>query len=200
MLNNLPVAYRRDRWVIDLLNAIRILDEKQRADAEDTAAQVLLHSMTWRLPAEEIEAGLTVSPSTPIEERRSALSAKWRSGAGRVGLEMIKQVCESWDGVKAEVGYDGLGTLSVVANRKNNTTDCTILMLKALRNTVPAHLGFELSIRRPEMVSSLSIGGRAAAIVKMPIPALRQEYKFAGGVMAGTRIASVSVIPIPCLN
>ena len=53
MLRSLPVAYRRDQWVRDLLGAIQSLDDKQRAAMLAAAAQLYPDSMTWLLEAEE---------------------------------------------------------------------------------------------------------------------------------------------------
>ncbi len=163
MLNNLPVAYRKDQWVNDLLNALMLEDGKQRADAKDTAAQILLDSMTWHLPAEEIEAGLTVSTSTPIEQRRAALSAKWRSGAGRVGIEHIRTVCEAWEGTRAEVTYDGHRLVTVFIERGDGVPDNAAAMLDVLRKTIPAHLLFWFIVCRPEASAGIYIGGAVTA-------------------------------------
>ena len=40
MLKSLPVAYRTDKWVCDLLAAIQSLDDSQREDARHHAAAV----------------------------------------------------------------------------------------------------------------------------------------------------------------
>ena len=49
MLASLPTAYRKDAWVIALLSAIAGVDDAQRADADATAQQMFLDSMTWAL-------------------------------------------------------------------------------------------------------------------------------------------------------
>ena len=75
MLQSLPLAYRRDAWVVALLSALGTQDEAQRQAARDTAAQVFPDTMTWALAIEERIAGLTPGASAPIVECRSALIA-----------------------------------------------------------------------------------------------------------------------------
>lgn len=107
MLRSLPSAYRRDPWVTGLLGAVAGVDSAQRADAAETADQMFLDSMTWLLPVEEREAGLTPEKGASIEDRRAALAAKWRSLSGKCDIELIRTICGSWNGIAAEVTYDG---------------------------------------------------------------------------------------------
>lgn len=60
MLRSLPVAYRTDKWVCDLLGSIQSLDDTQRAAMLDTAAQLYPDSMTWLLETEERAGQLAV--------------------------------------------------------------------------------------------------------------------------------------------
>ena len=76
MLASLPTAYRKDAWVIALLSAIAGVDSAQRADADETAQQMFLDSMTWALAIEERIAGITPAAGASLEERRSVLQAK----------------------------------------------------------------------------------------------------------------------------
>ena len=98
MLRSLPSAYRRDPWVTGLLGAVAGVDSTQRADAAETADQMFLDSMTWLLPVEEREAGLTPEKGASIEDRRAALAAKWRSLSGKCDIELIRTICGSWNG------------------------------------------------------------------------------------------------------
>ncbi len=191
MLNNLPVAYRHDQWVNDLLKVIRLADEKQRAEANDTAAQVLLDSMTWQLPAEEIEAGLKVSPSTPVEERRSALSAKWRSGSAKAGIELIRQLCETWDDVIAEVTYDGDSLMAVFFERKGGMPDNAAAMLAILRVTIPAHLLFTLNISAPPVSSGVYIANSAITDFRIGCQTLTPKRELSSRTSAGVMMDGV---------
>lgn len=93
MRKSLPVAYRTDKWVCDLLAAIQSLDDTQREQMFDITQQLFPTSMTWALAIEERDAGL---PSTgTLEERRTALIARWR-GSGKCDVDLIQRVCDSW--------------------------------------------------------------------------------------------------------
>ena len=53
MRKSLPVAYRTDKWVCDLLAAIQSLDDTQREQMLDITQQLFPNSMTWALTIEE---------------------------------------------------------------------------------------------------------------------------------------------------
>ena len=79
IIRQLPSAYRTDKWVRDLLGCIAALDEKQRESALETAAQLFPDAMTWILATEERIAGLEGNAALTLEERRTALQARWRA-------------------------------------------------------------------------------------------------------------------------
>ena len=102
MRKSLPVAYRTDKWVCDLLAAIQSLDDTQREQMFDITQQLFPGSMTWALAIEERDAGL---PSTgTLEERRTALIARWR-GSGKCDVDLIQRVCDSWKNGEISVGF-----------------------------------------------------------------------------------------------
>ena len=144
-INNLPTAYRKDPWVLDLLGAAEGLDEDQRAAAWDVAAQMFLASMTWQLGTEEQLAGLRPTASDTVEERRAALSAKWQAAADKCDLEKIKAVCGSWQGVAAEVTYNGLNLITVLFRSWADMPSNMDSVRAALREIIPAHLRFAVT-------------------------------------------------------
>ena len=144
-VRNLPTAYRKDPWVLDLLGAAEGMDEAQRAAAWDVAAQMFLASMTWQLATEERLAGLQPAASDTVEERRAALSAKWQAAADKCDLEKIKAVCGSWQGVAAEVTYNGLNLITVLFRSWTNMPGNMDSVRQALREIIPAHLRFAVT-------------------------------------------------------
>ena len=138
MLRSLPVAYRTDKWVCDLLEAIRGLDESQRTEMLDTAAQLFPASMTWLLETEERAANL---PSTgTLEERRTALIARWR-GAGKCDVERIQSVCDSWRNGEISVGFaKGVIVLTFVGAYGMPDNTALAVLRDAIEQTVPCHL------------------------------------------------------------
>lgn len=141
MLRSLPVAYRTDKWVCDLLAAIQSLDDMQRAAMLDTAAQLYPDSMTWLLETEERAANL---PSTgTLEERRTALIARWR-GAGKCDVERIQSVCDSWRNGEISVGFaEGVVVLTFVGAYGIPAPAELAALQEAVDRTIPCHLAVQ---------------------------------------------------------
>lgn len=141
MLRSLPVAYRTDKWVCDLLDAIQSLDDTQRVAMLDTAAQLYPDSMTWLLETEERAANL---PSTgTLEERRTALIARWR-GAGKCDVERIQSVCDSWRNGEISVGFaKGVIVLTFVGAYGIPAPAELAALQEAVDRTIPCHLAVQ---------------------------------------------------------
>ena len=148
MLQSLPTAYRRDAWVQALLGAVQAVDEGQREAAREAAAQLMLDEMTFILPVEERIAGLKTAAGTSQDERRSALSAKWRSSAGKCDLEQLKTICGAWQGVAAQVDYDAAQYLLDVLFRSWGAMPTNMDRVRqSLREVIPAHIAFAVAVK-----------------------------------------------------
>lgn len=141
MRKSLPVAYRTDKWVCDLLAAIQSLDDTQRVAMLDTAAQLYPDSMTWLLETEERAANL---PSIgTLEERRTALIARWR-GAGKCDVERIQSVCDSWRNGEISVGFaEGVVVLTFVGAYGIPAPAELAALQEAVDRTIPCHLAVQ---------------------------------------------------------
>ena len=138
MLRSLPVAYRTDKWVRDLLGCIAALDDTQRAAMLDTAAQLYPDSMTWLLETEERAAGLASTGT--LEERRTALIARWR-GSGKCDVDLIQRVCDSWKNGEISVGFaEGVIVLTFVGAYGVPTPAELAALQDAVEHTIPCHL------------------------------------------------------------
>ena len=147
MLRSLPVAYRTDKWVCDLLAAIQSLDEKQRESALETAAQLFPDAMTWILETEERIAGLEGNAALTLEERRTALQARWRA-AGKCDVDLIQRVCDSWRNGEIEVGFAaGVIVLTFVGAYGVPETAALAALQDAIEHTIPCHLATEYLYR-----------------------------------------------------
>lgn len=141
MLSSLPTAYRKDAWVIALLSAIAGVDDAQRADADETAQQMFLDSMTWALAIEERIAGITPAAGASLEERRSVLQAKWRSATGKCDVDLIQRVCDSWQNGEVDVDFaDGEIVLRFVGAYGVPDADALAALQSAVQEVIPAHL------------------------------------------------------------
>lgn len=141
MLRSLPVAYRTDKWVCDLLAAIHSLDDTQRVAMLDTAAQLYPDSMTWLLETEERAANL---PSIgTLEERRTALIARWR-GSGKCDVDLIQRVCDSWKNGEISVGFaKGVIVLTFIGAYGIPAPAELAALQEAVDRTIPCHLAVQ---------------------------------------------------------
>lgn len=148
MLSSLPTAYRKDAWVIALLSAIAGVDSAQRADADETAQQMFLDSMTWALAIEERIAGITPAAGATLEERRSVLQAKWRSATGKCDVDLIQRVCDSWQNGEVDVDFvDGEIVLRFVGAYGVPDADALAALQSAVQEVIPAHLAVKYLYR-----------------------------------------------------
>lgn len=148
MLASLPTAYRKDAWVIALLSAIADVDSAQRADADETAQQMFLDSMTWALAIEERIAGITPAAGASLEERRSVLQAKWRSATGKCDVDLIQRVCDSWQNGEVDVDFvDGEIVLRFVGAYGVPDADALAALKDAVQEVIPAHLAVQYLYR-----------------------------------------------------
>ena len=135
MLRNLPTAYRTDPWILALCGAVQILLEELGRETAELPVQIRLSELTWQLPVEERLAGLSPRPGASLEDRRSAVIAKWRSG-GPVTLAQIQAVAESWESQRVETFVGELGIPEDLDGLKS-----------ALEMTIPAHLALRYEFR-----------------------------------------------------
>lgn len=141
MLRSLPVAYRTDTWVRDLLAAIQSLDDSQRERMLDITQQLFPGSMTWALAIEERDAGLASTGT--LEERRTALIARWRA-AGKCDVELIQRVCDSWKNGEISVGFaEGVIVLTFVGAYGVPEAAELAALQEAIEHTIPCHLAAE---------------------------------------------------------
>lgn len=138
MLRSLPVAYRTDKWVCDLLAAIQSLDDTQREQMLDITQQLFPNSMTWALAIEERDAGLASTGT--LEERRTALIARWR-GSGKCDVDLIQRVCDSWKNGEISVGFaKGVIVLTFVGAYGMPDNTALAVLRDTIEQTVPCHL------------------------------------------------------------
>lgn len=145
MLRSLPVAYRTDKWVCELLAAIQSLDDTQREQMLDITQQLFPGSMTWALAIEERDAGLASTGT--LEERRTALIARWRA-AGKCDVDLIQRVCDSWKNGEISVGFaEGVIVLTFVGAYGVPEAGALAALQDAIEHTIPCHLETEYLYR-----------------------------------------------------
>lgn len=145
MFRNLPTAYRTDPWILALCGAVQGLLEGLGRETEALPVQIRLAELTWQLPVEERLAGLRPRPGASLEDRRSAVIAKWRSG-GPVTLAQIQAVADAWRNGVVDVGFDG-STITVTFVGELGIPEDLNGLKSALEMTIPAHLALRYEFR-----------------------------------------------------
>ena len=153
MLNNLPVQYRRDPWLIVLAAALQVPMDRQGGVIRS------LDRVTWNLPVEERVAGIVPPAGATVEQRRAALRAKWRS-SGKATLAQIQAVAESWESQRVETSFlAGVIGIDIINLRQGTVAE----IREAVEKIKPAHLPREITERQyvetPILVGALARQG-----------------------------------------
>lgn len=145
MLNNLPKQYRKDPWIIALVNAMQGVLEVQEAAASSVTDQESLDTVTWNLAVEERLAGITPPPGSTLESRRTALKAKWRS-VGKLTIEQIQAVADAWKNGEVVVSFPD-GRIRVQFVGSFGVPEDMDSLKAAIRLVIPAHLPVDYLLR-----------------------------------------------------
>lgn len=159
MLNNLPVQYRRDPWLIVLAAALQVPIDRQGGVIRSLPNQISLDRVTWNLPVEERVAGIVPPAGATVEQRRAALRAKWRS-SGKATLAQIQAVAESWESQRVETSFlAGVIGIDIINLRQGTVAE----IREAVEKIKPAHLPLEITERQyvetPILVGALARQG-----------------------------------------
>ena len=159
MLNNLPVQYRRDPWLIVLAAALQVPIDRQGGVIRSLPNQISLDRVTWNLPVEERVAGIVPPAGATVEQRRAALRAKWRS-SGKATLAQIQAVAESWESQRVETSFlAGVIGIDIINLRQGTVAE----IREAVETIKPAHLPLEITERQyvetPILVGALARQG-----------------------------------------
>ena len=159
MLNNLPVQYRRDPWLIVLAAALQVPIDRQGGVIRSLPNQISLDRVTWNLPVEERVAGIVPPAGATVEQRRAALRAKWRS-SGKATLAQIQAVAESWESQRVETSVlAGVIGIDIINLRQGTVAE----IREAVEKIKPAHLPLEITERQyvetPILVGALARQG-----------------------------------------
>ena len=145
MLHNLPKQYRKDPWIIALVNAMQGVLDAQEAATRSVTAQESLDTLTWNLAVEERLAGITPPPGSTLESRRTALKAKWRS-VGKLTIEQIQAVADAWKNGEVVVSFPD-GRIRVQFVGSFGVPEDMDSLKAAIRLVIPAHLPVDYLLR-----------------------------------------------------
>lgn len=145
MLHNMPQQYRDDPWLNALADAINAELAKQDARAVALAEQMSLDAVSWALPIEEMLAGITPLPDATIEDRRSALKARWRAG-GKTTIGQIQAVADAWRNGAVAVTYEA-GRIKIQFVGAYGVPTDEAGLKAAVGKVTPAHLPIDYLYR-----------------------------------------------------
>ena len=138
--------YEDAKHVKDILNAIEIETDKEKAKQEDvikdTSPATTVHPELW-------EEEYNIIPATTLEGRRKNIIAKMR-GRGATQAGKIKDVVEAYTSGDIEVTEDVDDSMVHISIDSADATMSDIeLMEAAVYEALPAHLDFQYNYSRP---------------------------------------------------
>lgn len=138
--------YREDEWLNAIFNAVGLCVDGLAAEAEQIMKDLFVSTASESaLQRYEKELGIATVQSKSLDDRRSAIIAKWMS-SGKVDLEMIRAVANAWKNGEVEVDFaDGIIIAKFVGSY-GVPTDLDGLK-KALDEIKPAHLAVNYLFR-----------------------------------------------------
>lgn len=146
VLAQLHRLYRNDPWVGALFSAA--------GASLDQVADVVLaaYESNWfdTMPEEyvrryESRMGLTAKAGQTLEDRRSAIEAKWKS-SGTVGVDLLQAVADSWRNGEVNVDFVG-GKIDLTFNSIYGVPADLTGLLSAIDDVKPAHLAVVYTLR-----------------------------------------------------
>lgn len=137
--------YREDPWLKDLLDAAGLTVGQVADRVAALPDQMFLETMSWQLAIEERMAGLSPAPGAHIEDRKSVLSAKWRSG-GKAGASELQMVADSWSNGRTAVDFVD-NKIQVTFTGEYGLPSDRAGLENALEEVKPAHLPIYYLVR-----------------------------------------------------
>ena len=139
ILTQLNKLHRTDPWVNEIFAASGL--------TLDAVADLILglYNSSWfdllnEQWVQRYEAKMAITPSAgqTLEDRRSAIQAKWKS-AGKIDLALIQAVCDSWKNGEVSAAFTG-GTIQLTFNSIYGVPSDLQTLLNAVDDVKPAHL------------------------------------------------------------
>lgn len=143
IINYLPTPYKKDSWIQAIMQAAQVELDKLEIDAIQLGNELLLNLTSEKqLTVEEILCGLIPTLSQNIGDRKAVVSAKWKV-KNIITLDTLQAIADSWEDGKVICSYPDADYLRL--DFESNVKDYNS-MLKAIRNTMPAHIPLFASV------------------------------------------------------
>lgn len=145
-LKQLHALYRKDPWVEAVFTAAGL--------SADKAAELVLavYQSNWfdtmtedYVRLYEGKLGITPTAAQSLEDRRSAIEAKWKS-SGKVDLALLQAVADSWKNGEVDVAFAG-GKISLTFRSLFGVPEDLDGLLLAISAVKPAHLAVVYALK-----------------------------------------------------
>lgn len=145
LLEMLYKQYQGDPWVQALYQAAGGKLDDVELGIADLHDQRFFDTATWGLAIYERALGITPRAGQTLEERRSIVSAKWRTG-GKVDLVLLQVIVDAWKNGEVEVGFQN-GKITLVFCGAYGVPEDMDSLMDAIGQAKPAHLPVVYQIR-----------------------------------------------------
>lgn len=145
LINKLNRLYRNDDFLKALFNAVNKEIEKLQNLTDEANDQFFFDKLTLMLEFYENLLGLTPTALQTIDDRRSAVQARWKaSGHNYIGL--LQKIAESWK--KGETIIDFIdGHIHIEFTNIYGVPADLNTLLKSFESTKPAHIGYSYKFK-----------------------------------------------------
>lgn len=131
--------YRKDPWVQELYRTAGLqMDDIERELDRITEDKFFFSASEQAVLRYERDLAITLKPDESLEERRSAIRAKW-IGFGKVDLQLLQDVANSWKNGAIALEFVG-GKIHVKFISPIGVPEGLEALKKALDVVKPAHL------------------------------------------------------------
>ena len=132
---------RKSEFANDIFSAIHKKVSEVSSFVETLKGEFFFDSLTISLKAYEKLMKITPQANATIEERRSAIRARWRAN-GKNSVKLIQDVCDSWENGRCEAKFVG-GKLQIKFSGKYGIPKNLQFLLDEIENIKPAHWGYD---------------------------------------------------------
>lgn len=133
---------RKSEFANDIFSAIHKKVSEVSSFVETLKGEFFFDTLTISLKAYEKLMKITPQANATIDERRSAIRARWRAN-GKNSVKLIQDVCDSWKNGEVEAHFIS-GKLQIKFVGEYGIPENLQYLLDEVENIKPAHWGYAL--------------------------------------------------------
>lgn len=132
---------RKSEFANDIFSAIHKKVSEVSSFVETLKGEFFFDTLTISLKAYEKLMKITPQADATIDERRSAIRARWRAN-GKNSMKLIQDVCDSWENGRCEANFIG-GKLQIKFSGKYGVPRNLAILLNMIEEIKPAHWAYD---------------------------------------------------------